>query len=267
MIESNLPIQVLMALEITHQLNDHGRLYFRVLISEEEQRNFLRNDYFNETVFVYDARGKTPRLLFCGKIESVECEKEGQVLFADIWVMSYTIALDRGKRSRSFQNPSMTFEKVVRQVIDGLSARYRWNVRDRATNQAYFQYLESDWEFLVRLASRFNCPLQVNCATNVSDFHFGVRRGREQVLNEAEIVESGFSRDYYTNGGYVAGHDRGDYRYLKVRHLEFWEIGDFVQFQSQRFTVCGRVIRFEEGRLVFVDTAWRVGIASSSNAL
>ena len=254
MVESNLPIRSLLKLEINHQLNDHGKLYFQVMIQNEEQETFLKKNYQEEPVIIYDLSKDPPRLLFCGKIKGVSYKMENEVLLADIHVISYTIDLGTAKKNRSFQNPDVTFQQVVNQITESSYANCLWKVDNRKTGRPFIQYQESDWRFLARLASHLNRPLQASFTSNQPDFYFGVRNGKKQVLNEANILEFGFDGDRYLNVGYAARHSREEYRYLKVRHLMSWEIGDYVHFGGRQFTVYERNIRFEDGELLFFDT-------------
>ncbi|MCL1990316.1 MAG: phage late control D family protein [Defluviitaleaceae bacterium] len=254
MIETNLPIQRLLDMEIKQQLNDHGRLHFQIVIDYDKQQEFIKKSYFNEQVRIFDNRPDEPVLLFSGKITSISRDKKNDVLTASIHVISYTIDLDHGKKRRSFQNPDMTFEQVAHQVIKDSQARFIWRLADKKIDRPFIQLEETDWQFLIRLASHFNFPLQASSLSHQPNFYFGIRHGKEQILNEAEILEFGNSRSFYQNGGYVAGDNRYAYAYLKVKHQDIWEIGDYVQFQGRQLTVVQCEIKFEKGRVSFIDT-------------
>ena len=256
-IESDIPIKSLLTLEIKQQLNDHGRLHFRVIIENERQRDFLQKHDIGGQVNVLDTRQQPNPWLFIGKIQSITCKQKNELLIADVHVASFSTELDQETKRRSFQNPEAMFSQVVNQVAESSS----WQVTDRKTDQPFFQYEETDWNFLIRMASHFNCPIHTSLYAMASSFYFGIRKGRRQTLNEANIMEFGFSQAYYTLDGYAAGHERGSYNYLKVRHLEAWEIGDFVQFKKRKFTVIERQMIFDKaGELYYVDTLGADGL-------
>ena len=232
----------------------------KLIIENDKQQEFLEKHGTGTQVRVHDTRQNPNWFLFCGRIEAIVCEQESDFLIADVYAVSYSADLERGKRSRSFQNTNVTFKQVVKQVAEVSGANFIWEAPDRKTNQPFIQ-LESDWDFLVRLASRFNLPIQGSLFSEYPVFYFGVRDGRKRILDEAKIMEYGFSREYYSHGGYATGQAHKAYRFLKVRHLESWEVGDYVWFQKQKFTVVERLMRFDEtGELFYVDMLGAEGL-------
>ena len=260
-IESDIPIKSLLRMEIKQQLNDHGKLHFHVIIENDKQREFLDKYEVGGQVRIYDMRQDSNSFLFCGRVESIVCEQKADMMVADINAICYSADLDRGRRNRTFQSPNVTFEGLVDQIVKDSGANFMWQVADRKTGQPFIQQ-ETDWEFLVRLASRFNRPIQGSMFSEYPVFYFGIREGRDRTrtFDEAKIMEYGFSSDYYHKGGYVSGKKHEEYHYLKVKHLESWEIGDTIQFERREYTVVDRVMRFDEaGEFYYVDTLGREG--------
>ena len=260
MIESDLPIESLLSMEIKQQLNDHGRLSFHIMIKNDKQADFRKKNYLEEQVSIFDIRGASPDCLFCGKIKRVNCEQKNSVMFASIEAVSYTVDLESERRRRSFQNVELTFEQVAHQVIKNTEAGFIWHLEDRKIGRPFIQFDETAWDFLLRLSSHFNCPLQTIMTLEKPRFCFGIHTGHLQVLDEAKVLEFGVSDAYYFKGGFASGHAKEMYGYLKVKHLASWEMGDYVFFEGNKYTVVERLIKLDQGELVFIDTLGASGL-------
>ena len=260
-IESPVPILTLLDMEIVHSLNAHGRLHIKAVIEHEQQPKCFSSFYQNEQIQVFDATSESPVLIFCGKIQATAYEMQGQLLIASIQAVSYSVDLEGVVRNRSFQNPSLTFESIVAQVMEGIGGRFLWHApAQQRIGTPFIQYEETDWDFLKRLISHLNQPLHVSVTTDRPDVYIGINRGRQRDLSEATILKRGRSNRYYTGGGFREGHSRLQYRYLRVRHdCSSWQMGDFVRFENGRFTIFERTICFEKGELFYLDTMGEAG--------
>lgn len=95
-------------------------------------------------------------LLFTGVIEKVETTGS----FITIEAKSFSIALDRKKRKRSFQDIKKTYDDVIK-VIKNEGKYDKFNFilpskNNKTIDNLLIQYDETDWEFLKRIVSHFN---------------------------------------------------------------------------------------------------------------
>ena len=256
------PIEQLLEMEITHQLNEHGKLQIKALLPEDVQIESLSTAYQEHEIQIFDIIDESlPVTLFYGKVEKVTYEYRDYVLVACIQGISYSIDLEQEKKYRSFQDISLSFEQVIDEVTRGVGARFLWHMdRNRSIERPYFQYEESDWSFCKRLASRFNCPIVADITTGRPDIHFGIQSGMERNINDGEALEAGFSSDFYTEGGYHKGKQRGSYSYLKFKHDRLWQIGDTLRYRNQVLMVYERSIQYTKGELVYVSTLGGTGL-------
>ena len=254
-IESSIPIGHISELEMNDRLNEHGRLNLNVIIDPEMHSVFLQSVYLGENIqFLADLESGS-ELVFSGKIRNVTYEYRKDVIRASIGAMSYSVELDEEKKRRSFQDIGMSFGSLLDIVIGKVGARFNWQAGgDKDLGKPFIQYDETDWEFAKRLASYFNRPIHVSLLSECADFYFGVRSGVGREIDEATISEQGVSDFYYTNGGYENNVSRGEYYYLKARHREPWQIGDFAWYRSRKLIVIETQAVFERGELIFVHT-------------
>jgi len=254
-IETQLPLSQILSLEMHHTLNNHGTLRLNGVVEPERQRTCLQTHYQGQNIQFFQHQEAEPILIFSGKIQTVTYEKQNQWVTASIEAISYSIELDEDKKNRSFQNTNRTFNQLLDLITKESHARFNWEMgQDKPLNKPFIQYNETDWQFIRRLASYFNRPLQTSLHSLQPDFYFGIRSGKSQVLVDVTLLERGVSDDYYQNGGYEAGTSRHHYRYIKVKHRAFWELGDFVWDQGQKLTVMDQLAVFEKGELNFIQT-------------
>lgn len=261
LISSMIPIEHLLELEIHHKMHTHGTLWIRVMIQEEQQKDFLKNSYNGEKIEVYHQIKSDDSTLFCGKIERVIIEKQHNVLFANIYGITYSKELDEKKHCRSFQDVGLTYRDVVSEVTREAKSRYLCNRKwDQTIERPFIQYEETNWDFLIRIASYINSTVYASIVTNRADVHLGRHEEKRRTLLPHTISNYGFSELYYINGGYERRESRHKYCTLTVKHDEAWKIGDYVEFLDNKFIVYERKMIFEKSELRFIDTLGTEGI-------
>jgi len=255
MIESNIPIAHILKLDMDHRLNEHGILNMKVVIKPDMQNDFLHTNYLGQNSRFFTTSDPELSLVFSGKINKVDYKRQDDVITASIGIISYSIELDEHLMRRSFQNINIKFNSLLDLIIKDTKARFIWQIgSDKELGKPFVQYDETDWEFVKRLASYFNRLVQVSMLSEHADFYFGVRTGENRQINEAAILEQGISDVYYKNGGYESNAPRSQYYYLKIRHREAWQIGDFANYRNSKLTVIRTQAAFEKGELIFIHT-------------
>ncbi len=257
-IRTEIPIYSLSNMEIRHDVNAHATVRLSVTVKEEDQPEVLCRDWSDTEITVLK-EGEGSELLFAGIIEKLLCHKEGRLLTVLICGISETAKLDREKKKQSFQKAEMTYRQVVQKVTQNTQAAgIVWNIRDdKSIGTPLIQYEETDWEFLIRIASHFHEVLIPNMQSGKPKLHFGMRMGREQDGDEIEILGNGLDDSYYQNGCYESGLPRTESLYIEAKSKENWQLGDFLLYEGRRYQVYSRRILFEQGELYFV---YRLGM-------
>ncbi|OFS25005.1 DUF6531 domain-containing protein, partial [Clostridium sp. HMSC19A10] len=178
--------------KITRCLNDHGRLYVKLLLEEGKVDEYINKSLNGEKVIVtYNDEAQSK--IFVGKISDVHMIYEGEVLIMEINCISYTQDFDIKKNSRTFCDLDMTYGELIDTVLNQYSRKaYVDNLtEDSVINEFILQYEESDWQFLKRMATHFNGVLVPDCTEDFGRFYFGIpslNNGCEICLKDYEII-------------------------------------------------------------------------------
>lgn len=252
-LETTVPAQTLLELDIEFKENDHGRGKIEVLILKEFHEMIFSSSFGGDKVTII---GRKDKVMFTGLIEEVEFQVENEFVKAIIYCVSNTILMDKKEKRRSFQNPQMTYAQVVNKVISEYDSAViiRQDVLDCAIKYPVIQYDETDWEFLKRLASHFNTVLYPESQAHNIAFYLGCRRGRRQgkILDRhVKFSKYGISGNYYTEGGFEEKRSRSEATYIEITDKDEWDIGDAILYEKYEYVVYRKKIVFSKGEVNF----------------
>lgn len=104
-------------------------------------------EYAPLSVSVKRDQGTT--LLFSGVITSLKVSGEGQFERIFVEAKSISLLMDLKKKSRSFQDVSMTYEQLASRILrDYPGSDMKMLLPDQALREISVQYRETDCEFL-----------------------------------------------------------------------------------------------------------------------
>ncbi|WP_230199402.1 hypothetical protein [Bacillus ndiopicus] len=118
------------------------------------------------------------------------------------------------------------------------------------------QYAETDWQFLKRLASRFNTGLVPAATFAQPKFHFGIPIGKAQgKLEDYHYTVRKRLADYlrYTENG-NDGMEEHDFLYYEVETDKVLALGDTVSFNKQTLYIRAASTTMKDGLLKHVYT-------------
>lgn len=168
---------------IDKRVNEHFTAVVTGKVSTKKDSLILRGseEVLLTITFIDDDRKEIP--VFKGRIERrYEVEAEGAVYW-NIFAVSLTMDLDRQKYIRTFQGEEQNYLQIIGSVLAGyenttvvLSKEMR-----ETTDGLAVQYMETDWQFLKRLAAKKNQVLVADGSHDNICFHFGrvKRKGRK----------------------------------------------------------------------------------------
>ncbi|WP_046215137.1 contractile injection system protein, VgrG/Pvc8 family [Paenibacillus wulumuqiensis] len=241
-------------LTITKEMNNHARLRFTGIIPEEKQESYVEMTEADTAVEIrqLDNQGNTDTL-FHGIVLHVGIKTVRSVYYLEVEAISHTYLLDVKKKKRSFQNHAMTYGELLNQVASDYD---KFDVMDAATDGAAIgnftlQYLETDWEFLKRMASRFHTSLMPVATATHPKFYLGV-------------FESS-SKGKLDNYHYQLEKRMDDYHYYSANDEGAFDENDFIDYEVETETVLdlGSMIEFK-GRQMYVravHTQMKQGVA------
>jgi len=137
--------------------NEHGHLVVTGFLDEDSGSSAVYKDLEGQPFGIYSTMvGVIP--IFIGVIKRLFVHQINRQYLAEAHVVTLSAKLDEKKKSRSFQNPDMTYAELIRTVLqDTPNAAAICSAGEGITiGRPIFQYKETDWEFIKRMASELN---------------------------------------------------------------------------------------------------------------
>ena len=151
-----IPMVNLGELDFSEKAGEHGCLKLSGYVDAGQGEMLLYSlpQYSPLTIW---ADGKA---LFSGIITGISMEGKGNTSHVKVTAHTRSILMDQKKRSRSFQNTSMTYGELVRRILqDYPGSDILLAFPDVPLGFIAVQYQETDWQFLKRMFSLLKMPL------------------------------------------------------------------------------------------------------------
>lgn len=205
------------------------------------------------------------KCLFAGVIREAELVRVGGYNRFHVELLSGTCLMDREVRSRSFQDVSRTYSQVAEKVCSEYSggAAICTVGEDKTLGKPVIQYRETDWEFLMRMASHCGGVLVPETHRGLPRLWFGFPDRSFTCEFPEDAYTSGISQRYYELGGSAAGYRKTDFFYYDVESPQLCDLGWYTVFKGQPFTIAEKSARLEGGELIFTYRLGRPGFGWS----
>ncbi|WP_042473915.1 hypothetical protein [Bacillus ndiopicus] len=246
-------------LTLTKKINEHAHLYLTAIVPEEMRDQYVEMAEKQTTIEVNQlAAQSAPTQLFKGMILEIKIQMVRGIYYMEMEAISSTYQLDIKQNTRSYQDKDMAYATLFKQ----LSATYAGlDVIDEATNSAKLekftlQYRETDWQFLKRLASRFQTGLVPAATFAQPKFYFGIPNGHKQgKLEDYHYTTrknlAGYLR--YTENG-QQGMTEQDFLYYEIETDDVFGLGDTVTFKGQELYIYEICTTMKDGLLKHLYT-------------
>lgn len=173
-------------LHVHNEPGEHGRMEVTAQIQEEEEDAILFGLSSRQPAALWGGG----QMLFSGLLSQADFFRRDEARFARLTFLTATCLLDTEKKSRSFQETSMTYSGLLERILkDYPNADYRLSVPDTAIGRLLVQYRETDWEFLKRVFSERYAPLGALMSQEGIRFYAGVPALEGQWEYELESME------------------------------------------------------------------------------
>ncbi|MCC8024672.1 MAG: phage baseplate assembly protein V [Clostridium sp.] len=241
---------------IEKSVNSHGGGTVVGYIRTEDEAEYTSYPLGNTPVIV-NAVGEAGenRILFYGILEDLNITRENSQLLLEVRFTAYTRLMDLLPHRRAFQNGTCTYSDILKylcSVYDGAGFIMESGFSSVPIQDLVIQYQETDWEFLLRLASHFNAPVISDFLTPGVRFYFGLP-GRPSgiCINDTEyrLEKSLISYQYKMQNG-VTGTSEYDDMTVIWKSQELLEIGDRVQFEDRPYVVHGSVSHLDGHQMI-----------------
>ena len=154
-IESPYPVVQILYVEFFQQMNNHVKLHFKGVIrldTLEELEAYIHEIKEGDTIKIFVS--KDDEELFIGEVYEADLSIALSTGWLSLKCCSRTREMDFLPMERSFQNHDLEYTDLIKYIAkqhagDAINTGAKGEVIDRPT----YQYIETDWDFLKRLAS------------------------------------------------------------------------------------------------------------------
>lgn len=249
----NKEVKNISDLKIVRKLNDHIRIELRGLFSEASVR-FIGS---GTRLDVNQVAGEVVKNLFNGVITDLQIESVAAIYTLRLKGASSTYELDTKLQTRSFQDINQNYFDFIKEILAPYpNALFELSkaLNGKKLDRFFFQYQETDWTFLKRLASQSTTGLVP--ASNFDGIFFTFGNPRYDVIlelaNKNYEVHKPFGSYQEAKANTIPDLEAVDCWKYEVRTPEFLEVGQKVSFQNQILYVLeSRAVL--EGELLMFD--------------
>lgn len=249
-ISGSVQLKAILDVQVDASVNEHAYMKVYAILDDTDGKEFyMRSVPSGELCFSCDfGSGMVP--CFSGKIVTAEVTEKNKTYFFHAVCVSGSREFDKKKKSCSFQDVSMPYKRVLQETATTGNI-VAIKAKNKAIGYPIIRYQETDWEFVRRLASRFNTVVIPEITNSYPQISFGVVNGRTYALhNPIEYEVHKDIESYWAKKAAGSPCSPSDFVYYKVKDYQNFNLGDKVLFQKQPFVVMEKRMRFSESLLV-----------------
>lgn len=244
-------IKSIKELVIKNEINNHAEIYITGIIDKKYADKYIDITGASRRIKVY-VDNDSPKDIFNGVVTEIELNVRDEVYTIDIRGKSLSYTLDIEKVSRSFQDTSLTYHKIIKIILDKYDISYNISIPDLQIGELLIQYEETDYEFLRRIISKFNVAIFTDCFRERCSIYIGTPDNKKNLRNQISDykIEKNLEEYEYMKENYIADAKETDYISYSIKTLELLSIGDNIDFLNHRFYVYKAKYEISQGILV-----------------
>lgn len=177
----------ILALDIMQEINRHGDVKIEGYVADENEEDYLKL-LMRECWVKIEAIGKekNTKVLFWGLVKGFELGEDNDQKKLKLEIISGSWLMDRNKHIRGFQNTGQTYSEIFKQlVLPYKDSGFISNISlDNPLGEFILQYQETDWEFLMRIASKSNQFLTSECLSKGVKIYAGLPKTETITINQ-----------------------------------------------------------------------------------
>lgn len=244
-------LEAIKSLKIETNINEHAVLKLTGILKNESKDNDINLTTNNKIIEVYYVENKSITL-FYGVVTNIEISVELDVYMINIEAKSMSYLMDIKSKSKSFQDISMTTHNLIKSIMKEYSnSNYILNIPNEQVKELLIQYEETDWEFLMRIASKYNQGLFPTMDGKVIQFIMAVPEQPKEL--KSENINYKIYKDLddynYMLQNYLQDASEVDYLTYEIENHEILKLGENIQFQGQAFYVYEGIYEIKSGML------------------
>ena len=253
-IKSPYTLMRLEDIKIENIPNEHGYLYLKALVDDSVNFQHAVNASTDDKICVYEetdeegAIGNSAivdinvvdesksKIIFNGIVQNVSASNENGIYYIEIQGATSSFELDVKEKSRSFQNEEMTYDELIEEILTDYSGFSFTQCigNGQAIGKPLFQYKESDWNFLKRIASELKSELYCDIINAGNMFYFGRTNGISYEIEDITSYRACKNlKRFREASGYEDGYNDIDYFYYEIETRNKYNVGDNIYFKQK----------------------------------
>jgi len=240
-------------LKINHDINEHSQLYISAVLDGEDKLDPVFSTQAGTQIGLINKNREQP-IIFQGMVQTIQLKHLSGVYHLEIQAVSNSFMMDVKLERRSFQDNNLQYRDMIQTITRAYEGSdFFYKVNNDVLNEFAIQFQETDWEFLKRMASRFNAGLVPDHRFQTPKFTFGIPQGQ----NRGELESFNFYVKKDIGNFLVSSQNWNDklkeldaVRYCVQTEQEFI-IGDLVTYQGADLYVKSTEGQMIEGALLY----------------
>lgn len=222
---------------ICARYGEHARAEVYGIVKGEAAREVLTDVSSEQLEIFSQSEEGRKKILFVGIIQNVRLKEEGKYAVLHLNAVSYTWKMDIERKSRSFQNLSLTYQDVVQAVAREYGADVRWNIADRQLKYPLIQYQETDYEFLKRILSHLQGKITSDSAVPGAGIYLcaGMRAGNS--MGSIDLRQYAYTELPFRDRNRIDTSLKKQQIGYEIKDMDYMEVGDMVQIQGRNLYV------------------------------
>ncbi|WP_238918007.1 hypothetical protein [Clostridium sp. YIM B02555] len=237
--------------------SEHGYLYIKCLIDDSLNFKYATEASTEDKIVLYEELENNEKsIIFNGIVQNIKTTNKTGLYYLELEAASSSINLDIAEKTRSFQDYHMSYDNLVKEILRDykIYGFTQCMSEPRSIGKPLFQYKETDWDFLKRVASHLGLELICDIIKSENAFFLGRPTGKSYEVRDDINYKACKDLDAYhkalSNGFGVDFHDT-DFFYYEVEVRDKLEIGDIIYFKQKNLYVNQFEAELQKGELIY----------------
>jgi hypothetical protein len=246
-------LEKILDLKIITKINEHGKLQLTGVLNNDDKDKYIHSTTEDKKIEIYYEKEDGKITLFYGVVTDIEINCRNDVYEMKIQAKSMTYLMDIKKKSRSFQDINLKTKELIKSImdLDYKGSSYILNIPDEEIRELVIQYEETDFEFLKRLASKYNLGIIITGDYGRIQFTIGVLEESKELINkntQYEIYKDISYYEYYKEN-YLQDSREIDYITYKIQTTEVFQLGNNMSFMGHKLYIYDACYEIKDGIL------------------
>lgn len=225
--------------------NAHARFAIEGNVADKDEADMeklLRDDEL-VTVYYQKSDGECAAF-FVGLLWSIQIGRHLGGCYFKLVLTDFAHKMDRVERIRVFQNTSMTYETLLKEVLEPYGTIVMTDEGiEKNIGEVIVQYHETDWEFLKRIATHFHTRLLSNYRSTSAFLTIGFSDRPQEEMEADEFDIMGQNE--------MSGGQKQETPFYRCRTARIYSAGDQVLFMGRTLYIETVDLKYEAGELIF----------------